>query len=505
MAVNKKLLLVNTFVSYLRTVVNIGFALFTTRWIVAELGVQDYGLYFVVGGVITFASILNTAFAAGSYRFIAHSVDRSQYEVIKWFSASVYVHAVCAIFVAIVSVPVYYIAFKWIFEIPETRIIACDVVYWCSVVITIALVLNAPFVAMFTSYQRIFEVTIIHMINTFALFVFAYCLHFFVLDKLIVYAIGYAVIQVIIYLIQIVRCMFCFETARVMRISAICVSDFRRLLAFSWWSLLDSLSYMLRGYGIQLIFNRSALIGANAAYSVANQLATQSQVLSGALTSAMAPGIISQYGSGDVDGACIWGLRTCKIATILSMLVVIPLFVACKSILDLWIIDYPIYTVGFCRVMVGMFFVTQLVTGLNTLIRATGNIRRYQILTSVSYLLGALFALLIFLLGLPVAWAIWGILVSVILYALSTVVEANRLGVVESRVWLSKVFSKGVVIAIISLSVSSLATLIEVGAFARVVIVTIVASSSTMVISWLYYLSHEEQMYILDKIKDIVW
>ena len=504
MAVNKKLVLLNTCVSYLRTALNVFVSLFTTRWVVQTLGVEDFGLYSVVGGVVSFAAILNGALSAGSYRFMAYALGQDERDVTKWFSASFYLHFACALVILMISVPLYFFAFRVLFAIPDLRIEACQVVYWCSILVTCSLVLNAPFVAMFTAYQRIFEVTLINLMNTFLMFAFAFSLRYVSFDKLAYYALGCTSIHVLVYLIQIVRTFYAFKAARILSVSKVERSRYVKLLSFSWWSLLDSIAFLTRNYGIQLIFNRRASVGTNAAYSVANQLSSQSLVLSGAMTAAMSPGIISQYGSGDVKGACEWALRVCRFATILAMLVVVPLFLECRFVFDVWLVSYPPIAIDFALVMIGMYVITQLVTGLNTLIRAKGQIARYQIMTAVSYISGVMLALVVVTLGLRAEFAIYGVATSTVFYAIATLAECQRLALASIKSWLQSVFVPGVLVLLTAFFCTKIFMMLLRPSWWRMSLVILFGDLLVLSLSWMLYFSQDERQYVLWRIRKLI-
>lgn len=504
MVVNKKLVLLNTCVSYLRTVLNVFVSVFTTRWVVQSLGVEDFGLYNVVGGVVTFAAILNGALSAGSYRFMAYALGLDERDVTKWFSASFYLHFACALVILMVSVPLYFLAFRFLFAIPDLRIGACQVVYWCSVFVTCFLVFNAPFVAMFTAYQRIFEITLINLINAFLMFIFAFSLRYVPFDKLAYYALGCASIHVLVYLIQIVRTFYAFRAARILSVRKVERSRYLKLLSFSWWSLLDSIAFLTRNYGIQLIFNRRASVGTNAAYSVASQLSSQSLVLSGAMTSAMSPGIISQYGSGDVKGACEWALRVCRFATILAMLVAVPLFLECRFVFDVWLVKYPPVAIDFALVMIGMYVITQLVTGLNTLIRAKGQIARYQIMTAFSYISGVMLALLVVVLGFRAEIAIYGVATSTVFYAIVTLIECQRLSLISIKSWLQSVFLPGMVVFFVAVSCAEIFVMLLHPSWGRMLLVILFGDLLVMSLSWVFYFSQNERQYVLGRLRKLI-
>lgn len=453
MAVNKRLLLLNTSVSYLRTAINIGFSLFTTRWLMNALGVEDYGLYFVVGGVISFLTFINTALSSGSQRFFSHSMDVGVDVVRKWFTASFVIHASCAFVILILSIPAYFIFFKYVLSIPACRRDACIIVYWCSVLVSCGCVVNTPFNAMYVAKQRIFELTLMSLILTLGGFSLTYSLFYVKADRLITYVILIGLLNYFVFIVQGVRSFCLFKEARLISFRSLSRYDFWEMISFSGWTFVDSLSFMLRGQGIQLIFNRFGTSALNAAYSVANNLACHTNILSGALTGAMSPGIISQYGIGDVKGAGFWSLRTCRLATVLALLVFVPMYLESETIVKLWLVTPPEYTVGFVRVMAVMYLVTQFVTGGKTLISARGKIGLYETCVSAFYLSAVILAWVIVKIGLPVHYAVICYLVSTVGYAVVTMVIACQIPGFEFGRWIRTNLIPGVGVLVVAMAV----------------------------------------------------
>lgn len=504
MAVNKRLLLLNTSVSYMRTLLSIGLSLFSARWLMNSLGVEDYGLYFVVGGLIAFLTFINSALSSGSQRFFSHSMDVGIDVVRKWFTISVCIHLCCVALVLVLALPLFLYFFNGGLAIPAARHDTCQVVYWCSVLVACGGVANVPFVAMFTAKQRIFELTLLQIVTAVATFSLSYALFFVDGDRLLVYALAMLLIHYAVYIIQGIRSFVAFPESRIVSFKTLSLREFGEMLSFSWWTFIDSFAFMLRGQVIQIVFNRFGTSGLNAAYSVANQLAGQTNVLSGALTSAMSPGIMSQYGAGDKFGAGRWSLRTCRIATFLALLVFIPLFVECKNIVNLWLVNPPEYTVCFVRVMAVMYLITQFVTGGNTLIKARGKIGLYEILVSVSYLSAIAVAVIVVLCRLPTYLAISGYLFSTIGYAFITILIACKCEGFDLRSWIVENLVPGLTILCTSLFAAIWTSLLFRGPIVKCLAVVLSSTLTIIPLSWIFLLKVDERRILAKKLLGIL-
>ena len=501
MGVNKKLAAINTIVSYLRTILNVGLSLFTVRWIMRALGEQDYGLYFLVGGIVACLSFISMSLQASSTRYFSCSMDRDICEIQKWFSASVFLHLGCALLVLLASVPTYFISFRCFFVIPVNRVMACKLVYWCAAASMCVSILNVPFASMYVAKQRIFELTILQITNGVMLFVFAYCLLELSGDRLIIYAVGVFLVNVIICTFQGIRCLSCFKEARILRFVSIGKDRFLSILSFSWLSLLDTLSYMLRGQGVQIVFNRFGSAGLNASYSVANQLSTQTNVLAAAVVSALSPGIMAQYGNGDIEGAGIWCVRTCKISTVLALMAFIPIYVECPYLMDLWLTTQPTGCVEFVRAMAITYLITKFVTGGNILIRAQGEIGAYTRWTALSYLSALPVAAGIVFLGFDVKWVIYSFVISTIGYAIVTLVRACALAGFSFREWSCHVLGAGLILLIIGFVCALGICSIMPQSFIRVVLIVFVNASILIAGALGLMLKVEERDFVLNKVR----
>lgn len=504
MAVNKKLLLLNTSVSYIRTLLSVGLSLLTTRWVMAALGSEDYGLYFLVGGLVSCVAFINVALSAGAHRYFSHAMDLGVESVRIWFTASVVLHIICAAIIVMVSIPVYFIAFEHWFVIAANRVNVCKIVYWAAVFTACCGVASVPFTAMYTAKQRIFELTIIQMINIVLLSGLAYTMLFVHGDRLLLYTLNITGIHLFVYGLQVARSFWAFDEARFVPLKKIGRNHILSMVSFSWWKFVDAFAFMVRGQGIQILFNRCGSTSLNASYAIANQLACQTNVLSSAVNSALSPGVIAMHGTGDAAGAGQWCIRMCRIATILATVTFVPIFVESESIVRLWLVNPPEYCGMFVKAMALMFLVTQFVTGGNTLVLANGDIGRYERWVSLCYISGVVFAIILLGVGISAHHMIWMFFVSTLGYAVTTVVFASRLPGFSFGNWATSILGKGLVLVAICLVSAYGIRILFSASFLRIAALVIVNAGLCAAVSYGCVLTKTERSYLVSKARKLM-
>lgn len=501
MAVNKRLLVLNTLFSYGRTLFGGCLTLFTTRWVINALGARDYGLYGLVGGMVALLGFVNISLAAGAQRFFSYAMDVGGDEVSKWFKTSVCIHLALSIVFMLLAAILYPIAFNGVFVIDEPRVLACKIVYWCAVASGFWGLLNVPFNAMFIAKQHIFELTILNMVVVILSFALAYLLLSVRGDRLVAYAVALAAINIGAFIVQMLRCCCAFKECRwkglPLERSRVC-----QLLSFSGLTLMGTVSYLVRGQGLQIIFNRYGTTALNASYAVSNQVSGLTVTLAASLTNALSPGVISQYGAGDVKGACVWAIRSCKFSTVLSLIVFIPIFGELEYLLKLWLVNPPDGCIEFVRVMMVSAVLTQIVTGAPILVKASGKVVRFELLNTLSLLGSIILAWCCCrFFGFSARHAIVWIAISAGGCSLISLVEARRLSGFSLMDWLYQIGVKGGVVGI----AGTVAALFVRSFFtASVVRVFLVSTASFIVViaaSWYFLLLRSERDWLLARLR----
>lgn len=503
MGIDKKLLVLNTLFSYGRTLLGGVLTLFATRWVVNALGARDFGLYGLVGGMVSVLGFINLSLSGAAQRFFSYAMNQGVDEVRDWFKTSVCIHLALSLVFLMSAGILYPFAFESVFVIEHGRLMACKVVYWCAVASGFLSVLNVPFNALFIAKQRIFELTILNMAVSVASFFVAHSLLSARGDRLVIYAVALSSIQVASFAVQMIRSRFAFAECR-WSTRPLQLCKVRQLLSFSVFTLLGTVAYLLRGQGLYVIFNRYGASSLNASYGVAGQVAGQTCTLAGALTNAMTPGIISQYGAGDREGACAWAIRVCKFATILSLIVFIPLFLEADYILKLWLISPPEGCLEFVLVMMAATLMPIVVVGAAILVRASGRMALYETFNAVS-LLGVVVCAWIGcrFFGCTAKGAIIWILPSSALCTVISLEEAWRTTGFQIGLWIRQVLVKGMIVGAIGFGGGWFVHAFSSPSIARVVLVAVFSFILVMLASWRFVLLKHEREWLLKRI--VIW
>lgn len=383
----------NTLMLYVRMMLLLVINLYTSRVILNELGVDDYGIYNVVGGVIVILSFLNNAMASGTQRFMNVEIGRNDQNALnKVFSTSLQIHSKVAMVVLIVAETVGLWFLNTYMNIPDGRIGAANWVYQFSVAAAIFGIFTVPFNAAIISHEKMSAFAYISILEaTLKLFV-AFAIIWAPFDKLIFYA-------SLIFIIGLINC-FIYGSYGV-RHFAECKNvtlkkdktTMNKMLSFSGWTVFGNLGYILHTQGIAIVINIFFTVAVNAAQGIANQINGIVNQFASNFLVALNPQVVKTYAAGEYDQMHSLIIRGCKIAFCLMTLFVIPLVLEAPTILQVWLGMVPDYAVIFIRIVLIISLVNSFSSLLATAKGATGDIKSYQITLT---LIGAL--------HIPLAW-----------------------------------------------------------------------------------------------------
>lgn len=378
----------NTIYLYIRMFITMAIGLLTSRGVLNALGVSDYGLYNVVGGVVSLFMFLRTSLAQGTQRYLNFSLGTGRIEESqKVFSTSIllYIAFVAIIVVLTEIVGLYLIHYS--LTIDEGRMNAALVVFHISILGTAIAILVSPFYGCiiahekmsFVAYSSIFDVV-------FKLLIVYLLLVVDNIDKLVLYSILYFIVgflyDLIIYIycrVHFVECRFCRKYVE--------PSLRKELLAFSGWSVLGSMANMGAGQGISIILNVFYNTTINAARGIAMTVSGHIDSFISNFQMAANPQIVKLYASGDVNGMMQLANNTSKFSAYLYILLAIPIFLEIDYILYIWLGIVPDYTPYFARVAIIQSLLTCMNGPHGTAVGATGRIKWLNILVGIVLLL----------------------------------------------------------------------------------------------------------------------
>jgi O-antigen/teichoic acid export membrane protein len=494
----------NTIATYLRTIIAILLALFSSRWVLGALGVADFGLYSVVGSVVLFVTFLNAVLTGSVSRHFAYSIGQDDFDDISdWFNSAVGIHLVIASTLIVIGWPIGEYVVGHVLTIPVGRLEGSIWVFRVSLISAFISMFSVPFIAMFTAKQRIAELAAWGMFQSLLSFSLAWSLRLIAGDQLYFFAAGMVSIVVVCQLALVFRALFLFNECRAIFRKRFSRSKCKSVLSFASWNLIGSFGLLFRDQGSAILLNMFFGPAMNAAYGIANQVSAQASQLSYAMVGAIAPEITASEGRGDRERMLSLSQRASKFGTFLILFLSIPLIVEMDYVLVLWLHEPPPFTSLFCRLILATFILDRLSIGYNLAVTAHGRIAHYQLTVGTSLLLTLPLAWLSLKLGHHPGSIGIAFVSTMAITSLGRVLWGRRLFAVPVRQWLLKVVWPCFIVA----STATVSALIPhfalSSSFARLVIVTLSGILTALAVSWLFLLEDNEREFLKDGVQQV--
>lgn len=383
---NNKRIAKNTIFLYLRMLITIIVGLFTSRVVLATLGVEDYGIYGLVGSVITMLSFLNASMSAASSRFITFELGKGNIEKLRLtFSSAVYVHAIIAVVIFIIAETGGLWFFYHKLVIPEARRMAAMAVYQVSVFSAFISIIQAPYNALIIAYERMNFYAYVEILNSVLKLLIVYLLLLVNLDKLILYSLLVFGVHLVVFGIYIGYCRKNYEASKL--IPKWDMQSIKPLLSYTSYDLYGGFCVTARQQGINFVLNMFFGVAINAACSVASTVYGLVTGLGYNVFSAISPQIIKQYAVGNYREMENFMSMSLRYSIILFMMISAPCIFEMNFIMTTWLGTVPDYAVRFCQISLILNVVGLCNSNFNTAIHATGNIKYLSIVTGSLFLL----------------------------------------------------------------------------------------------------------------------
>lgn len=412
---NNKRIAKNTLMLYIRMILMMAVSLYTSRVILAALGVEDFGLYNVVGGIVVLFSFINNAMVTSTQRFLNCELGRNNVEEAqKVFSASLSIHFIIAavFFILAESVGLWFL--NNYIKIPPGREIAANWVYQCSVIASLFNVIRAPYNATIIAYERMSFYAYISIIEAILKLSVVFLVYLFS-DRLISYS---AMIAGVAFIILFVYYIFCRKNFSVCRYKfEFNKTRYISIASFSWWSLFGSFANMGSQQGLNILLNAFWRVTVNAAMGVANQVNNTVYNFVSNFQIAFNPQIVKLYAADEKERFHSLVSDTSRYSYYLLFVIAFPIIICCGDILQIWLKEVPEYAESFCQlIIIGSLF-DALSGPLWMSVYASGKLRKYQISISILMLSTLLFAYIVARLGgNPIAVLSIKVIVTAVIY-----------------------------------------------------------------------------------------
>lgn len=383
----------NTLMLYFRMLFTVGVSFYSSRVVLNILGVEDYGIYNVVGGIVALFAFLNSTMSGATSRFIAYELGLGEKgRTNETFSASLMVHAVIALIIILLSETVGLWLLKQKLNIPEGREFISNIVYQISVLNCVILVMQVPYNASIIANEKMDVFAYLSILEAGGKLLILWLLKESSYDKLLSYSALLCGVSLVVTLLYrqycVSRLSFCkFGLVRDKKV-------FMPLLKFSSWDLYGNLCATANAQGINIIINIFFGAVLNASIAIANQVNTGISLLAGNFLMAVRPQIVKRYAKDERESLLSLLYNTSSFAYLLTFVLAAPIIFETKTIVQLWLGSVPEHVIGFIRITIVASLIAILFSNVLIMaIHATGDIKQ------LSFVRGT-----IFLIPLPVSY-----------------------------------------------------------------------------------------------------
>lgn len=376
----------NTGFLYMRMLLTMGVAFYTSRVVLNALGVEDYGIYNVVGGVVAMFSFLTGMFTSATQRFLNYEMGLGKQERLKEiFSMSITLNVMIAVLIVLVSeiVGLWFINHKLV--IPDDRLTAAHWVFQFSLLAMAVTIVSTPYNAVIIAHERMSAFAYISVAECLLKLGVAIVIAFCGGDKLIIYGallLAVAVIVRGIYTVYCKRkfheCHYKFYWNRTL---------FREMGTFAGWDMYGNFAFVMITQGVNMLLNMFFGPAVNASRAIAVQIQMAIQGFATNFTMAVEPRIILDYAQGKREEMLRLIFLSSKFSFLLLLLLCCPVLVETENILKIWLGQVPGYSVIFVRLILIQTLIRILQNPFHSALHAIGKMRKYQLLNGSLLLL----------------------------------------------------------------------------------------------------------------------
>lgn len=439
---HSKVIVKNTIFLYLRTILIMLISIYTSRVLLDKLGVENYGIYNVVGGIVAIFTSLKGVFAQATQRFLNYEQGKGNENTINIvFNISLIIHLLLGvIFVILVGIFGYLYIPNYL-VLPEGMLDTAKYVFFCSLLTAFVSIITTPFDAAIIANEKFDFYSMSSILDISSRLGVVYLLEYCE-NSLRVYAILIAGVVIVFRLVSVVY-SFRFEECKLKILWD--KQIFKELAFFSWWNFLGNTAYSLTNEGINLVINVFGGVSVNAARGLAYQVKSAVTQLCGNIGIASRPYISEAVVSKDKSTIFTYTIMISRAMYLMISLVVLPLLVYTRQIMEIWLVDVPEYSVIFVQLIMIQTIIRSPQIAIDILFSSYGKMKRYQIVQSISLFLSLPLSYIFLKIGLPIYWAFISMCIIEVLTIFNILVCANKVLGLSIKQYFSEFYSQTII------------------------------------------------------------
>lgn len=494
---NNNRLAQNTVILYIRLILTLVIGLYTSRVVLNALGVEDFGIYNVVGGIVSMFTMISGSLSAAITRFLTFELGKNDIESVRrTFATSMIIQiALCVIIILFAeSVGLWFLHSKMI--IPADRMVAANWVYQFSLITFCLNLINIPYNAVVIAHERMNIYAYMSIYDAIAKLVVVYLLIISPIDRLIFYAFLLTLVSLSSRLIYGVYCSNHFEECNTKLIFN--KPLFKEMFSFSYWNFIGVISSVFRDSGGNVIINMFYPPTVNAARGVAIQVGNAVRSFSSNFVVAINPQITKTFAANEREYTNKLVISGAKLSYFLLFVLALPVLCNTHYLLEIWLKIVPEYAVVFVRLVLILALVDSISETMITLMLATGDIKTYQIVVGCVVLLNLPISYLFLKLGyLPQIVVIVAILISLICIMLRAIMLKRMVGFPISY-FVKDVLLKILIVTALTGTAAYYFTSLLDESFFTLIVSSVFCVLSSFTIIWLFGFNRSEKTLVIN-------
>ncbi len=475
-------------------------SLYTSRVVLNVLGVNDFGVYEVVGGTVGLFSILSSSLSTAISRFITFSLGKNDRdESARIYSTAILIQIAMAILIGILIeiVGVWYLQHKM--NLPPGRMDAAFWVLQCTILTFGLGLIGVPFDAEIVAHEDMKVYAYFSILDAVIALLIVLCLHLLPADKLITYAVLNLLACVLMRILYVIYCKRHYEECHF--VPALDKRLLKEVGAFTGWHLLGESAWIINNQGVSLLMNSYFGVAMNAARGVASRMYGLTSKFSSNFMMALSPQITKTYAEEDLKAMHSLIFRGTKLSFFLMLVLAVPILTETPILLRLWLKIVPDNAVLFTRLSVISALIIVLGTPLVKAQLATGNLKKYQIVVSSCSIVAFPLTWIAYKCGLPAEWSyhIFNLVYFVILFV--RVYLVKDLIDLPWKDFLKDVYLRVFAVALIAGILPFVLNRFMQESILRLIVITLASVVSTCGTAYIIGLNAEERAFVRDYIK----
>lgn len=447
-----KAILINSIVLYLRLAITTVCSLLTTRFAFKALGIVDYGLFSILGGIISFIAVINTIMAGTTRRFIAVAIGKNNIEEAnEQFNVNLIIQVIAAIIVLVIAIPIG----RWYIFNHINYEGSLDIAYYVFCISVLGSVISFAGVAyngLLTAKENFFIFSLVDVVSHILKLIFAILLVYFFKNKLLIYASAMSILTggcAVIYAIYCRKKYFDVTKWKLVRKW----DKYKEVLNFAKWNSYGVVACVAKDQGAGIIVNMFFNTVMNAALGIANTLNSFILMFTHNATNPISPQLTKSYSAGDYDRSTNLLIVSNKVAYLLMYLIAVPFLIETEYILNLWLGEVPPYAVLFIRLLIVERLIDSLNNGIAEVVFANGNISFYQITTNTVRLLSVVVGYFVLNAGYPVYCLFICYIIASVFIVLFKQISLKKIQNINSKQIIRKSFLPSALITIFTMPI----------------------------------------------------